>query len=135
MKKEEREAFKQQLFEIATNWDVKSKQCLVPGCESKTKSRNLCSIHYRHMNREFGEVLQYRKLEDYVGVLPPYSKRPPHCIGDDNTCESRAVQRGLCSPHWSKYKTANGMNKRVNLKTIDPEDLWDYIKQQGTLNK
>ena len=135
MNKLERKQFEQELFRIATNWDAKSKVCLVPECGTKAKSRNLCSIHYRHMNRAFGQIIKYRDMDQYVGVLPPYAKQPPHCIGDDNTCPKRATQRGLCGPHWSKYKTANGLNRRVNLKTINPEDLWDYIKQQGTLNK
>ena len=135
MNKSERKAFEEHLFTLASDFTIKSKECLLEGCESKTKCRNLCSIHYRHMNRAFGPMLNHRDQDLYVGVLPPYAKRPPHCIGDDNTCQLRAVQRGLCTPHWSKYKTANGMNRRPNLKTIDPEDLWEYIKQQGTLNK
>lgn len=132
MKKEERKAFNDQLFQIATNWDVKSKQCLVPGCDSKTKSRNLCSIHYRHMNREFGEILQYRKVEEYVGILPPYSKQPKYCIEE---CGSLAIQRGLCSLHYNRWRKANGKAGIRLPKNIDPEDLWDYIKQQGNLNK
>lgn len=133
MNKDQRKEFEQELFRIATNWDAKSKVCLVAECESKSKARNLCSIHYRHMNRAYGEIIQYRDLDQYDGILPPYSKQPKICISDE--CASRAIQRGLCSLHYNRWRAANGKNKRGIFKNIDPEDLWEYIKQQGTLNK
>jgi len=46
-----------------------------------------------------------------------------------------AIQRGLCSLHYNRWRKANGKAGIRLPKNIDPDDLWDYIKQQGTLNK
>lgn len=111
---------------LAVTQSTKTATCSFNHCIYRTKTRNLCSTHYKQYLKHFGPV--HVPYEVLVEPLPKYARRPKECIQPD--CGKKAHERGFCKNHYVKWYRREFPRKRIKLTPDAVIGMIEVIREQ-----